>query len=186
MKTVGDSSLPIHGVAAEFVSATELAEAARAVRAAGYRKFDVFSPFPIHGMDKIVGQTRSPLGKIIFVGGTMGFLTAVGLQFIPSTFIYPLVVAGKPTGFFTLPAFFPIMFELTILFSALTAFFGLLIMNGLPRWHHPMLAWEDFKRVSADRFFVVIESDDPKFSAEEIERLYGALGGQNITVIHEE
>jgi Protein of unknown function (DUF3341) len=110
------------GVIAEFGSAEELYRAAERVRERGYRSWDVHSPFPIHGMNKAMGLKRSPLGYIIFWGGFTGFLTAVLLQFIPSSFLFPLIVHGKPVTFFTVPAFFPIMFELTILFSAFTAF----------------------------------------------------------------
>src|SRR5687767_1150697 len=132
MNIAGNSQAPLHGIAAEFDSAAELFAAATKIREAGYRRFDVYSPFPIHGMDEAMGQRPSSLGKFVFIGGVLGFLTAVGLQFIPSSIIYPLIVMGKPTNFYTVPAFFPIMFELTVLFSAFTAFFGLLLMNGLP------------------------------------------------------
>ena len=112
----------IFGVIAEFGSAAELYRAAEQVRDRGYCFWDAHSPFPIHGMDKAMGLKKSPLGYIIFWGGFAGFLTAVLLQFIPSSFLYPLIVHGKPVNFFTVPAFFPIMFELTILFSAFTRF----------------------------------------------------------------
>ena len=120
-----------------------------------------------------MGLKHSLLGKIIFLGGLSGFITAVTLQFVPSSFIYPLIVMGKPTNLFTVPAFFPIMFEFTVLISAFTATFGMLIMNGLPRLNHPMFNWERFKRVSDDKFFCVIEESDPKFAAAGSERLSG-------------
>ena len=106
-----DHESPLYGVAAEFDSARDLFHAAEQMRDAGFRRFDVFSPFPIHGMDEAMGLKRSLLGKIIFLGGLTGFVSAVALQFIPSSFIYPLIVMGKPTNLFTVPAFFPIMFE---------------------------------------------------------------------------
>ena len=98
----------------------------------------------------------------------MGFITAVTVQFVPSSFIYPLIVMGKPTNLFTVPAFFPIMFEFTVLISAFTATFGMLIMNGLPKLNHPMFNWERFKRASEDKFFCVVEQSDPKFAAREV------------------
>ncbi|HVQ20294.1 MAG TPA: DUF3341 domain-containing protein [Terrimicrobiaceae bacterium] len=180
-----DHESPLYGVAAEFDSARDLFHAAEQMRDAGFRRFDVFSPFPIHGMDEAMGLKRSLLGKIIFLGGLTGFVSAVALQFIPSSFIYPLIVMGKPTNLFTVPAFFPIMFEFTVLISAFTATFGMLIMNGLPRLHHPMLGWERFKRVSDDKFFCVIEKRDPKFSEREVRDFLESIGGHNITKIHE-
>lgn len=180
-----DHESPLYGVAAEFDSARDLFHAAEQMRDAGFRRFDVFSPFPIHGMDEAMGLKRSLLGKIIFLGGLTGFVSAVALQFIPSSFIFPLIVMGKPTNLFTVPAFFPIMFEFTVLISAFTATFGMLIMNGLPRLHHPMLGWERFKRVSDDKFFCVIEKRDPKFSEREVRDFLESIGGHNITKIHE-
>lgn len=186
MNVAGNPQAPLHGLAAEFDSAAELYAAAEKIRDAGYRAFDVYSPFPIHGMDQAMGLKPSNLGKFIFIGGLTGFLTAVGLQFIPSSILYPLVVAGKPTGFFTVPAFFPIMFELTVLFASFTAFFGLLIANGLPRWNHPVFNWDRFTRVSDDKFFAMIESRDPKFQAQDAGAFLAELGGSNITLVHED
>ena len=110
MNVAGNPQAPLYGLAAEFDSAAELFAAAKKIREAGYRKFDVYSPFPIHGMDAAMGLKPSMLGKVVFIGGLTGFLTAVGLQFIPTSIIYPLIVMGKPTNFYTVPAFFPIMF----------------------------------------------------------------------------
>ncbi len=186
MEIAGNPSAPMYGVGAEFASAADLLRVAKEIRAAGYENFDVFSPFPIHGMDKAVQSRRSPLGRIVFIGGLTGFLTAMALQFIPSAVIYPLIVHGKPTGIFAIPAYFPILFETTVLFSAFTAFIGLLMMIGLPRFNHPLFNWERFKRVSAEGFFAVIESRDPKFSTEEAGRILESLGGGNVTVIHED
>jgi len=184
MDTAGDPKLPVYGVVAEFDSASDLYHAAEKLRDAGYKKFDVFSPFPIHGMDDAMGMKRSILGVLVFCGGLTGFLTAVGLTFIPSTFLYPLIVAGKPTDLMTVPAFFPIMFELTVLFSAFTALFGMLILNGLPRHNHPLFNWDRFKKVTEDKFYAAIEAADPKFSEGEIAEFLTSLGGTRITKIH--
>src|ERR1700759_3885747 len=137
---------PAFAVVAEFSSAATLYEAAEKVRDAGYRFWDVHSPFPIHGMNKAMGLGRSYLGYIIFCGGFTGFMTAILLEFIPSSFLYPLIVHGKPVNFFTVPAFFPIMFELTILLSAFTAFFFVFVLNRLPRFHHPLFGYRPFRR----------------------------------------
>jgi len=186
MNVVGNQSAPIHGIAAEFQSAKELYRAAEKIRDAGFKHWDVFSPFPIHGMDEAMGLGRSILGKLIFIGGLTGFLTAVTLQFGTSSFLYPLIVAGKPTNLFTVPAFFPIMFELTILASAFTAVFGMLIMNGLPRLNHALFNWDRFKKVTEDKFFAAIESSDPKFSPVAVRELLESVGGTNVTLIHGE
>jgi len=186
MEAVGNPTAPVYGVAAEFQCARDLYHAAEKIRDAGFSKWDVFSPFPIHGMDEAMGLKRSILGKVVFFGGLTGFLTAVTMEFGTSSFLYPLIVAGKPTNLYTVPAFFPIMFELTILISAFTAVFGMLIMNGLPRLNHQLFNWDRFKKVTEDKFFVAIESEDPKFSTRSVKDFLESLGGTNITTIHED
>ena len=101
----------IYGLGAEFSSAADLLAAAEKVRDAGFKKWDVHSPFPIHGMDAAMGLGKSWLSIPVFAGGSAGFITAILLTFIPSAFLYPLIVHGKPTNLMTVPAFFPIMFE---------------------------------------------------------------------------
>ena len=184
MNSAGNIDAPVYGIAAEFQSARDLYHAAEKIRDAGFRRWDVFSPFPIHGMDGAMGMKRSMLGKIVFLGGLAGFLTAAALQFGPTSFLYPLIVAGKPTDFFTVPAFFPILFELTILISAFTAVIGMLLMNGLPRFNHALFNWDRFKKVTEDKFFVAIKSSDPKYSERPVRDLLESLGGTNITTIH--
>jgi hypothetical protein len=175
----------ILGVVAEFPSATALYQAAEQVRDKGYRFWDTHSPFPIHGMNKAMGLGKSPLGYIIFCGGLTGFLTAASLEFIPSSFLYPLIVHGKPVNFFTVPAFFPVMFELTVLFSAFTAFFGVFVMNRLPRLHHPIFDYEQFRRVTDDAFFLIIEASDPRFSDTVTREFLEEIGGKDVTLLYE-
>ena len=96
----------VYAMAAEYPSAAALYEAAKRVRDAGFRRWDVYSPFPIHGMDDAMGIGKSWLSGWVLFGGISGFLTAVLVEFGPSSFLYPLTVHGKPRGFFTVPAFF--------------------------------------------------------------------------------
>lgn len=186
LSRVGPDEEPLFAIGAEFQSAHDLYHAAEKVRDAGYKRWDVYSPFPIHGMDDAMGLTKSWLSALVFVGGLLGFSTAVFVEFGTSSFLYPLVVAGKPTNLMTIPAFFPIMFELTILFSALTATFGMLALNGLPRWNHPAFNWDRFKKVTEDKFFIAIEATDKNFSEQETADLLASIGGTHITAIHGE
>ncbi len=175
---------PPFGVVAEFASVPELYHAAERVRDAGYRFWDVHTPFPVHGMNKAMGLGKSPLGYIIFCGGLTGFVTALSLEFIPSSILYPMIVHGKPVNFYTVPAFFPIMFELTILFSAFTAFFGVFVLNRLPRLHHPIFEYLPFRRATNDAFFLVIESGDPKFSEVGTRDLLASAGGKDVKLVY--
>lgn len=176
----------VYAMAAEYPSAAALYEAAKRVRDAGFRRWDVFSPFPIHGMDEAMGLGKSWLSGWVLFGGVSGLLTAAIVEFGPSSFLYPLDVHGKPWNFWTVPAFFPIMFELTVLFSAFAAFFAWQIMNGLPRWNHPMFNWERFSRVTNDGFFLAIEARDPRFTEESVRQLLEETGGQHIAIVHED
>jgi len=184
--TTCSSTAPIYAVGVEFDSARDLYHAAEKVRDAGYKRWDTFSPFPIHGMDTAMGLPKSWLSALVFIGGLTGFSTAAFMEFGASSFLYPLIVDAKPTNLMTIPAFFPIMFELTILFSALTATFGMLALNGLPRWNHPLFNWDRFKKVTEDKFYIAIEATDEKFSLEETRQFLQSLGGSHITTIHQD
>ena len=171
---------------AEFPSAHALYLAAEQIRDRGFRRWDVYSPFPIHHMDDAMGLKKSPLGYVVFIGGLTGAVTAVLLQGIPSWFLYPLIVHGKPINPFTIPAFFPIIFELTILCSALTTIACILVFNQLPRWNHPLFNWDGFQRVTDDAFFLAIEATDPQFSESRTAALLREIGATDVTVVHEE
>ncbi len=182
--TTSETTAKIYGVGAEFDSAAELYHAAERIRDAGYKKWDVHSPFPIHGMDEAMGLSKSPLGYFVFFGGASGLLAAVALQWFTNVFDYPLVVQGKPTDLVgTLPAFFPVIFELTILFSAFTTILGLMLLTGLPRWNHPVFEWDRFVKFSDDGFFAVIEARDAQFDSDKVSEFLESLGGRNITFI---
>ena len=175
----------VYGIGAEYPSAAALYEAAKRVRDAGFKRWDVHSPFPIHGMDEAMGLGKSWLSAAVLGGGITGLLTAMVLTFGPSWLIYPLTVHGKPTNWATVPAFFPIMFELTFLFAAFATVFSLLIFNQLPKWYHPVFNWERFKRVSDNGFFLIIEARDGKFSETKTRQLLETIGGQHVTLIHD-
>jgi hypothetical protein len=175
----------VYALGARFESAAEIYEAAKKIRDKGFRRWDVHTPFPVHGMDAAMGLGHSILGKLVFFGGITGFTVAACLELIPSLLLYPLVVHGKPINFFTIPAFFPVMFEWTILFSAFTAVGGMFLLNGLPRWNHPVFNWDGFGRFSDDGFMVIIEAADPKFTEKGTTELLAELGAKDITLIHE-
>jgi len=176
----------VHGYLAEFESASKVYQASEKLRDAGFQRWDVFSPFPIHGLNDAMGVKRSILPWFVFFGGATGTTTAFLLAYITQVIIYPTVVQAKPANIFTTPAFFPIMFELTILFSAFTTLFGCFAMMGLPRWNHPLFTSEKFKKFSDDGFFICIEARDPKFHQAETKSLLENIGGTNIELVEDE
>lgn len=175
----------IYGMGAEFPNATALFHAAEKVRDLGFKKWDVHSPFPIHGMDAAMGLGKSWLSSVVLCGGITGLLTAVVLEFYPSWYDYPLIVHGKPTNWATVPAFFPIMFELMVLCSAFACVFALLVFNQLPKWYHPVFNWDRFAKVTDNGFFLIIEAHDPQFSETKTRALLEEIGGTHVTLIHD-
>ncbi len=171
---------------AEFESASALYKAAQKVRDAGFSKWDCYTPYPMHGLDAAMGLKRSILPYFVFFGGVTGLLTAFLLAYVTQVGIYPTVVQGKPANIFTVPAFFPIMFELTVLFSGFTALIACLGLCQLPRWNHPLFASRQAHRITDDGFFIAIEARDPKFSKEGTKGFLGGIGGDNIELVEED
>jgi hypothetical protein len=136
-------------------------------------------------MDAAMGLGKSWLSAPVLAGGTIGLLTAIGLTMIPTFGLYPLIVHGKPYNFWTVPAFMPIFFELTVLCSAFFTVFSIMIFNRLPMWYHPVFNWERFKRASDDGFFLIVESRDPKFNEAKTRELLESIGGKHVTLIHD-
>jgi hypothetical protein len=153
-----------HGLLAEFTTAADVFEAAIRCRDAGFTRWDVYTPFPIHGMDEAMGVKKSKVGWFTFVGGLTGFFSGMTMIWFMNKADYPLVVGGKPL--FTPLYAFPVSYELTILLSAFGTLFGMFFLNRLPRLYNPLFKSERFKRASDDRFFICVEAADPKYSAD--------------------
>ncbi len=176
-------SAPAWGIVAVFETPAEILRAAEAVRDAGYRRFDVHTPFPVHHMDRAMGLRDTRLPWVILGMAVLGCATAVGLQGWAMGKGYPFILSGKPL--FSLPAFVPIIFELTVLFAAFGAVFGMLAFNRLPALYHPLFKNRPFSRVARDGFFIVIESSDEKFKAEDVRKLFESLGAKEIEDVHD-
>ena len=162
------------GLLAEFDSVDDVVAAARAVRRAGFLRWDVHSPFPIHGIDFAMGIKPTILPWIVLIAGLTGLTGGLALQWYTNAFNYPYFVSGKPL--FSLPAFIPVTFELTILFAALAGVFGMLILNRLPRLYNPLFKHERFRRVTNDRFFIYIDATDRRFNLSETTTLLAEAG----------
>lgn len=171
----------IDGILAEFSDPGALLKAAEKVRDAGFRHFDCHSPFPVHGMDEAMGEKRSPLGFIVGAMGLLGGGGALLLQWWTSAVDYPLVIAGKP--YFDLPPFIPVTFELTILLAAFGAVFGMLALNRLPTFFHPVFHSDRFEKVTDDGFFISIESRDPQFDPEQTGEFLEEIGSEYVELL---
>ena len=174
----------LFGLGAEFPSAAALLEAAKKIYAHGFKKWDVYSPFPIHGMDHAMGFKRSRVSLFSLIGGFTGLTTGFVLIYYTSALNYPLIVQGKP--YFALEPSLPIFFELTILLTAFGTILGLLLLTLLPRLHHPVFNWDRFQRATDDGFFLVLEVADPKFDPTASRQLLQGMGGTHITEIYQD
>jgi mono/diheme cytochrome c family protein len=170
------------GVLAEFTDADGLMSACRKVRDAGYKEWDTFTPLPVHGIEDAMGVKPTILPYLVASGGATGTLTAFLLQWFTNAYDYPIVVSGKPN---VGPYNIVVCFELTILFGSITAFLGQLLLNGLPRFYHPLFSHARFRRATSDRFFLAIESEDPKFDRERTADLLRATPATSVEVFRE-
>ncbi|HEV7904444.1 MAG TPA: DUF3341 domain-containing protein [Pyrinomonadaceae bacterium] len=168
----------IYGVMAEFDDPTAVVAATRRAYEEGYRRMDAYSPYPIEALSEAVGPHKERLPLIVLIGGIVGMLGGFGMQYYVAVINYPLNVGGKPL--FSWPAFIPITFETTVLGAAMAAIFGMLALNGLPEPYHPVFNAPNFALATRDRFFLVIESRDPKFDREATTSFLRGLGAQEV------
>ena len=171
------------GLLAEFADVDGVLHAAAAVRDAGYSRWDVHTPFPVHGMDQAMGIRPTVLPWFVLGAGVLGMAGGLALQWYANALNYPIYVSGKPLV--SLPAWIPVTFEMTILFAALTVVIGMLGLNRLPHLYNPLFKSRRFRRVTNDRFFVVIDAADPQFDREAIETLFTGLGATAVEWIEE-
>ncbi len=178
-----DRTDKIFGVTGLFDDPNKIINAADKVSSKGYKKFDVNTPYPLHGMDKAMKLKPSRVGFVtLFLGfsGTAFILLFMGWAMAIN---YPIVVGGKP--FFALPAFIPITFEFTILLGGVSTAIGMIaVFVGLPNHNNPLHDTNYMKNVSLDKFGIVVEASDPMFNENEVKNLLSSLGAQNIETVY--
>lgn len=177
---------PVHKASlmlAEFDTAGACLHAAEKLRDGGYKYFDAHTPFPVHGMDRAMGMSDSKLGWIVLLMGATGLTAAFSMMIWMNGIDYPLVIGGKPP--ISIPSMIPVAFELTVLFSAFGAVFGMFGLNKLPRHNHPVFESERFKAATTDKFFISVESDDPKFDESKTRELLEKAHATHIETIQE-
>jgi hypothetical protein len=171
----------IYGVMAEFEDGEALLAAAKRVREAGYRRMDAYTPIPVEGLWEAIGFPTTRLPFIVLASGMCGACAGFGLQYWVHVINFPLNVGGRP--FNSWPSFIPITFEMTILFAALSAVFGMIALNGLPMPYHPVFNVPAFERASTDRFFLCIEAQDPKFNLDNTKQFLKELHALEVSEV---
>lgn len=171
-----------YGLMAEFEDATTLVAAAQKTYAEGYRKFDSYSPYPIHELFDAMHCHDRRVPLFVLLGGITGAVVGFGLQAWTSAVAYPLNIGGRP--YITWPMFIPVTFELTILFAALTAVLSWIVLSGLPMPYHPVFNVARFTAgASQDRFFLAIEAEDPKFDGRRTLEFLKSLGAREVNEV---
>lgn len=175
---VSNEKTGLYGLMAEFDSAQSIVDASTKAVAAGYSRLEAYTPFPIEELNDIIHKKRTNLPKLVLFMAFCGMGTGFVLQYWASTIAYPFNVGGRPLA--TWPAFVVPSYELTILFSALTAAIGMIALNGLPQPYHPVFNVERFTLASSDKFFLVIEADDTHFAKDQTGAFLESLGAKGV------
>lgn len=172
-----------YALIAEFEDVDSIMAAAEKVRDAGFHNWDVHTPFPVHGIDHAMHIRPTILPWITLACGLTGLSAGLALVYFMNAVTpahlwtnlqgYQYIISGKP--YFSLPANIPILFETTVLFSAFGTVIGMLLLNNLPMHYNPLFKSERFRRVTNDRFFVVIEAVDPLFDEHKTEAFLKSL-----------
>lgn len=168
----------VYGLLAEYADEESLLAAATRVRSLGFQQVEAYSPYPIHGMAEALGVRGVRLPRIVLVGGIVGCVAALAMQWYSAVIDYPLNVGGRPLA--SWPSFMPIAFELTILVAGLSAVLGMFALNGLPQPYHPLFNVPEFAKASRAGFFLCVESRDPKFDLAETRAMLVDLGAQGV------
>jgi hypothetical protein len=171
------------GVLAEFANPADVFHAAEKVRDRGFKRWDVYSPYPIHNIETAMGLGDSKLGWLALFMAVTGVFGGFGLQYWVTSYAYPVLIGGKPLNSF--PAYVPVTFEPGILFTGFGCILGMFILNGLPRWYHALHKSKNFKKVTDNGFFIGIEAKDPKFNLDDARRFLESIGGRNIEVLED-
>ena len=172
-----------YGLVAAFDTTPDFFHACEQVRDAGFSQWDALTSFPVHGLDAAMGVRRSKVPRFSLAGGITGFCTGMSLIWWTGAWEYPLIVGGKP--YFSPMFAFPISYELTILFTAFATIIGMFILNKLPMHYHPVMKAPQFVRATDDRFYIVIEANDPKYNAAATRAFLEKLGGTDIAELEE-
>jgi hypothetical protein len=155
-----------YGLLAEFDTPGQLVRAARGAYAAGYRRMDCYTPYPVEEAAEAIGFHKNTVALVTLIGGLLGLAAMFGMETWISLWAYPLNIAGRP--YYSWPAFVIPAYEWTILYAGLSAAFGMLALNGLPQLYHPLFNAPNFRSgATSDKFFLCLESTDPKFDVAE-------------------
>lgn len=165
-----DSAPPKEVIVALFEDEGSFLKAAR--EAKGIKDLDAITPYPVHGLEQILNIKRSWIPWVTFIFGLLGLSAGLALTYYTSVVSWPLIIGGKP--FFSLPAFIPVIFECTVLFSALASVAALFYACDLPRVNPPILD----KDLTSHKFALYCPAEG---NAEmEVRKIFEQLGVEKV------
>jgi mono/diheme cytochrome c family protein len=179
--SVTNQSPELEGLLADFRSPDHLLDAAKDLRDAGFQKMEAYTPFPVHGIQEVLRIPPTRLPWLVLGAGVAGGVLAMVGQWWTNAVDYPFLISGKPL--FSLPANIPVAFEVVILLSAFAAFFGMLALNRLPRWHQPLQSRRRFRRATSHHFLLAVEAADPRFEVESVRQLLYDAGAISVETL---
>jgi mono/diheme cytochrome c family protein len=167
-----------------FDSAQHLMDAIPIVKSRVSGRLEAYTPYPVHGIEIVLQQRKSPLAGMVFIMGAIGAISGLALELWTSGIDYPLTTAAKP--FFSWEAFVPIMFEVTVLFACFTAGLGmLLLLNRLPFFRHPMLRARSMPLITKNRFALAVEADGQLLDADATVKVLLEAGAESTEIVAE-
>jgi hypothetical protein len=172
-----------YGLLAEFETGEQMSAAAHRAAAEGYTRMDCFSPYPVGDAADALKFPKSEMGTVMFLGGLTGACAGFFMQYWLNAYGYSLNIGGRP--YMSWPSFIPITFEMMVLTAALSGLFGLIAICGLPRYHHPLFNVKAFDRATRDRFFLCVESLDPKYSPADTAAFLRSLNPLSVEEVPE-
>jgi hypothetical protein len=176
-----DDRYGLYGLMAEFETPEALIEATRRAYTDGYRDMDAYTPMPLDGLPEALGSRRTYVSTLVLLGGIAGCVGGFAFMYWITCIAYPMNVGGRP--FYSWPSYIPPMFEMTVLFAALTAVIGMIALNGLPQPYHPVFNVPRFQLASQNRFFLCIEARDPRFDLDATKLFLHGLSPVEVTEV---
>ena len=170
-----------HGLLAEFPEPEALVRAIKELRDQGYERVDGYSPYPIEGLAEALHFRPWPVSLIFLICGVGGAAGGFLMQYYCSVIAYPENIGGRPLN--SWPSFIPVTFEMGILAGVLGGIFGMLVLNRLPRYSHPISKIDRFRAATSDAFFLCVEASDSRFQIETTRLLLGRMGATEITEV---
>jgi mono/diheme cytochrome c family protein len=165
-----------------FDGAQHLLDAAKRLAPRKLGHLEAYTPYPVHGVDEVLGGRKSPLAGMTLVAGILGAISAMVFEWWTSAVDYSLITGGKAP--FSWQAFVPIMFEVTVLFATFTAGLGMLhLLARLPFFGHPLHGTKAMAAITRDRFALAVEADGATLDVDAAKTALAEAGARDIEIL---